>query len=204
MDDDPATHFAFPSSAQRCHASARPFAVDSAKQGRDCLTAAHLSCSRYHPPTPLTRVHPTPPVLVDGPATLAADATRVTRATGDTRPARAPRRVPVAVWLVMLVLVFVAACAVGLFIGSLLAGQAGDHPSAAPSGPAPSGVPGAAATIAPTGSASPAPVATASPVASPSATPAPTPVPSVTPSAAPSPRVHTVGARATLTSIAAH
>jgi LysM repeat protein len=46
---DPATHYAFPSSAQRCHSDGRPFAIDLAKQSKDCLTAQHVTCSRFHP-----------------------------------------------------------------------------------------------------------------------------------------------------------
>jgi len=46
---DPATHYAFPSSAQRCHSDGRPFAIDLAKQSKDCLTAQHVSCPRFHP-----------------------------------------------------------------------------------------------------------------------------------------------------------
>lgn len=47
--DDPATHYAFPSSAQRCHSDGRPFAIDLAKQSKDCLTAQHVTCPRFHP-----------------------------------------------------------------------------------------------------------------------------------------------------------
>ncbi len=51
LADDPDTHFAFPSGAQRCHATSRPFTIDASKQARDCLTAQHVDCPRYHPPT---------------------------------------------------------------------------------------------------------------------------------------------------------
>jgi hypothetical protein len=50
LTDDPASHFTFPSSSQRCHASRGPSSIDADKQARDCLTAQHVSCSRYHPP----------------------------------------------------------------------------------------------------------------------------------------------------------
>jgi LysM repeat protein len=47
--DDPVTHFAFPSTAQRCHSARRAVAIDLTKQARDCLTSQHLACSRYRP-----------------------------------------------------------------------------------------------------------------------------------------------------------
>jgi len=47
--DDRATHLAYPSTEQVCHALGRPTAADHVKQAQDCLTADHIRCPRYRP-----------------------------------------------------------------------------------------------------------------------------------------------------------
>ena len=206
MVDDPATHFVFPSSAQRCHAGSRPSAVDAAKQGRDCLTAAHVSCSRYRPPTAVLRVHPTPPVVTDRTSRPAPSSVNSSRPTASGRSLA--RRATGAVLLPLLVLV----CAVGVIIGVWFAGLA-THGSGAGAS-APPATPRIAASTAPATSGPPATAtatATASTPASPSPTPAPTPsiTPTATPvasaaaSIAPRPLIHIVKSGETLSSIAA-
>lgn len=52
---DPASHLAYPSSAQRCHAGDRPLRIDALTQSRACLTAAHVRCPRYREPAVAVR-----------------------------------------------------------------------------------------------------------------------------------------------------
>lgn len=141
--DDPATHYAFPSSAQRCHAGRRPAEMDQAKQARDCLTARHIACPRYHPPSFVSSAR--------------RSSSPVRRLSG----------------LTLFVVLLVAAIAIGLLLGTRLAAEIGGRPpgSALPGagGPSPSGtvVPAAAPApsdvIPPTRAATPGPSANPTP-----------------------------------------
>lgn len=186
LEDDPASHFAFPSSAQRCHASGRPFSVESAKQARDCLTAAHVTCPRYRPPAPTT----------GGAAlVLAAVSAETPRRSAGARPSI--RRI---VNVALAVILAVGAALGGLVLGSRLADRAGGGAGDAGGSPA-AGVSTVPASVAPltTPTATPAPT----PTASPTTATGPTPSPTAATTPAPTPVTHRVKPGETLTTIAA-
>lgn len=181
--EDPATHFAFPSTAQRCHATPKPSRIDLAKQARDCLTAQHVGCPRYHPP----RLPPPQP--------------RLLRVAGTARPVPVTARTGSTTLRIAYLL---GAVAIALLVIGQLTGPLIDFPGTA--GP---GVSGPASS--PTAGVSATPAASASPrLTDPPATPTPTamgsptltPVPSFTPTPTPAPLVHVVASGETLTSIA--
>ncbi len=206
LADDPATHFAYPSSAQRCHATDRPSTIDLAKQAQDCLTAQHLTCPRYRPladPAPaggLLREAVERPDLA--PARPGRAFRRGSAANGGStaRPRSRPRRTTeLALFAVLLVAVGVG----GLMLGSRLAAQMGNG------APGASGSAGGASAASPSVSAAPAatptPLATPTPVATPTAaapsgTPAETGSPTPTPPQTPA--VHVVKPGETLSQIA--
>lgn len=198
---DPASHFAFPSGAQRCHAGGHPTPLAPAKQARDCLTSQHVTCPLYRPGTaPTARAGlPGPPVAVIT-SVVRPGERAAPRATGGRRPPAGSvgRRV--------LVSGIVAGTVVGgLIIGSWLAsGAGGPVPSAGGPG---SGGPASATTVIPSGSSGPAtespPSASASPSRPPSAGPSPSPSPSPSPRPSPSgPLIHVVERNENLTVIA--
>jgi LysM repeat protein len=166
---DPATHYAFPSGAQRCHAAARPVEVDAAKQARDCLTAQHVTCPRYHPPAGPTAHRTLDPIPA---ADLSLE--RVGPAGGYIRavpvPGR-PRRRRLA-RLILLASLLAIAGAGGLWFGGRLAAQlgGGPQPPASPAGAlaSPSSIAVVAATPSVTAD------ATSTPQPTPSLTPTPT------------------------------
>lgn len=143
--DDPATHYAFPSSAQRCHAGRRPAEMDQAKQARDCLTARHIACPRYHPPSFVSSAR--------------RSSSPVQRLSG----------------LTLFVVLLVAAIAIGLLLGTRLGAEIGGRPSGSAlpgaGGPSPSGtvVPATApaAVPAPSNAAQSTPTGRSAPSASP-------------------------------------
>ena len=194
LTDDPQTHFAFPSSAQRCHASRRPATIESAKQARDCLTEAHVACSRYRPP-----------VASAGAATVSLAALK---ANAPHRPGgrMSGRR---SVNTMVIVILAVLAAMGGIAIGWRLAGTlntgavvSGGSPtagaSAAPAS-ATAAPPSAAPSLTPSASPSMAPSASPSPTPS----PAPTRAPSRSPSATQALVTHQIKRGETLTIIAA-
>ena len=200
LEDDPATYFAFPSSAQRCHAKAgRPTSIEHTKQAQACLVVEHVRCGRYTQPQvaatglaiPLgavagARLEPVPPA-----------AARPRRGAAS----REPRRRSVGLALFGLLLIVVAG--IGIVLGSQIAGGlGGGTPGSATGGaPASASLPVAPATPGP----SPSPVPTSSPSPSPTSNPTPAPTPSPTPKVTPSarPTVHVVKSGETLTGIAA-
>lgn len=182
LETDRATHFAYPSTAQRCHAGNRPVSIDHAKQARDCLTAEHISCSRYHPPTDTW--------LQGGRLREAVAATAVQRvqpvADGvQGRPAlRFPRMRRIARILLIAAVITgagILGVLVGTRLGTMVAGDVSGTPSPAaggvlPASPVPSvSAPSPTPTSTPT--ASPSPTRTPSPTASPTASPTPAPTP---------------------------
>ena len=221
--DDSATHLAYPSTAQVCHALGRPSAADHVKQAQDCLTAEHVRCPRYHPvtepapagrmlrdalagsetagastPTSTTSITPTTSTTPATSVLTAAPATRVRPQAPPRRPFR-PRRVA---GLALFVILLAAVALGGLFIGSQLADQMGGSPG--------TGVPvGGTSTATPSITITPAP-ATATPAVLPTATTVPTPTPTaaITPTPAPTPTpvrtqtTHVVKLGETLTQIA--
>ncbi|MHB8958904.1 MAG: LysM peptidoglycan-binding domain-containing protein [Candidatus Limnocylindrales bacterium] len=192
--DDPDSHFAYPSSAQRCHASGRPAAVESAKQARDCLTEAHVACSRYRPP-----------VASVGAATVSLAALK---ASAPHRPGGRPsgRR---SVNTIVIVILAVVAALGGIAIGWRLAGTlntgavvSGRSPAAGASA-APGSPTAAPPSSAPTFTPSPSPSMAPSPTPAPTSSPAPTRAPSRSPSATQALITHQIKRGETLTIIAA-
>ena len=180
LETDRATHFAYPSTAQRCHAGSRPVSIDHAKQARDCLTAEHVSCSRYHPPAD--------PPLQGGRLREAVVATTLERVhpvrqDGKAAPAhRFPRVRRIARTLLVAALI-IGACVVGLLVGSRFAAMVASNASATPT---------AATGGAPLASAAASVMAPQTPIPSPSTTPTPTPTPTRSPTPAPTPIVYIV------------
>jgi hypothetical protein len=184
---DPATHYSYPSAAQRCHAGRQPLDIDQAKQGRDCLTELHVTCSRYHAPlavSPRRR-------MLSGEPGVSLEAVHPSSSAGSGVAASAPRRSQSrrVLWLALSAALLIAAVAGGLWLGW----HAGPPLASGP--PASAALGGgaiASPSAAPPESPSPSPRATASatPSASPSQTPVPTALP--TPTASPSPRVATI------------
>jgi LysM repeat protein len=185
LTDDPATHFNYPSTAQRCHAGARPMVVDAAKQGRDCLTARYPTCSRYVPGGP---AKPVPMPLRPVETTIAGGGV-----DAQPRLARGSRRAgrPV-VRMILYVVLLLAIVAGGVLLGTWMAAQV-----SAPGAPT-------APIAPPTAMPSPAVTPSPAPTAPPTATPAPAATPSPTATAAPTPIVHVVTRGENLGQIAAH
>ena len=190
LTDDRATHLAFPSTAQVCHALGRPTAADHVKQAQDCLTAEHVRCPRYHPvtePAPAGRLLRDALAGAEGAgASTAASTTSIHAARVDHADRAGPERrtghqgsapgpgAPAAPAPPP-----GAARAVrhpagrrragGLFIGSQLAEIGGTPGTSAPAG--------GTATATPSITVTPAP-ATTTPSIPPATVPAPTPTPS--------------------------
>jgi nucleoid-associated protein YgaU len=184
--DDRATRFTFPATAHRCHATDRPSMIDIAKQGRDCLTAEHVTCPRYRPPkvlassVPIERVQTVPHVVAAGRPGRSATGRRLAR-------------------IAIVGIALIATVLVGLLLGAGLAAQLTGR--AAPT-PAPT-VASMASMALPT----PSPTRTSTPTPTPSRSPSPSPSPSASPTTSPSPTIgpiiHVVERGETLTSIAA-
>ena len=186
--DDRVTRFTFPSTAHRCHATERPSTIDLPKQARDCLTAEHVTCPRYHPPRVLAsavaieRVQTTPHVVAAG---------RRSR----SRPGRRFARVAI------IGLALIGTVLVGLLLGAGLAAQLTSRAGATltPSG----GVVASASPAAAIESVAPStPSPSPTPSASPSASPTPTARPTLSPSPSNGPVIHVVERGETLTLIA--
>ena len=104
LADDPATHLAFSSGAQRCYSTGQPVAIGDAKQERDCLTDQHVACPRYV-------------------ARTARDASRAVQRQPEDAAARlgarsSPRR---AAAIVLLLVLLAAALGIGNLLGPRLA-----------------------------------------------------------------------------------
>jgi LysM repeat protein len=202
LADDPATRFAYPSSAQRCHALARPSTIELVKQAQDCLTAQHVRCSRYSPPEALSPAGQLLREAVASPDLLPARSTVAARRQPPVRGLPRPHR---AVQLALFAVLLVAVGLGGVMLGSRLADQlSGRAPGSSGSGG------GAPAVSASPSSATPAdtltPAATPTPDATPTAAaPLATPTPSATPKPKPlpTPVVHVVKLGENLTQIAA-
>lgn len=192
LTDDPETHFAFPSTAQRCHARARSSSIDHAKQARDCLTAQHVDCSRYRP----LAVTPAPGGRLRG-AVAATSIQPVLSVRGGAHAA--PPKGRSRTRKVAILALIAGAAVIGTLLGSTIGTLSGLRLNATPS-PATGGAP----VTADPGMASVAPSSThrsATPTASPAATPVPTAVPA-TPTADARPRVYVVKSGDTLLAIA--
>lgn len=187
--DDRATRFTFPSSTHRCHGTKRPSTIDFPKQGRDCLTAEHVTCPRYHPPQVLASAVAIERVQAD-PRVVAAGR------PGRSRPGRRFARI------VIIGLALIGTVIVGFLLGAGLAVQLNSRGGATPP---PSG--GAASASPPAATVSVAPSAP-SPSPTPSASPSPSPTPTATPTLSPSPSngpvIHVVERGESLTLIAEH
>jgi LysM repeat protein len=177
LETDRATHFAYPSTAQRCHAGSRPVSIDHAKQARDCLTAEHVSCSRYHPPNgvPLQGGR-----LREAVAATTLERVRPVTDGGAAKPAHRFPRVRRIARALLVAAVIIGAGVVGVLVGSRVAAMVATNTSGTPS-PVVSG--GAlesavASATAPTATPSPSPSTTPEPSATPtdSLAPAPTPI----------------------------
>jgi LysM repeat protein len=209
--DDPATHFAFPSGAQRCHAGSRPLTIDHPKQARDCLTAAHVTCPLYRPVRAPTSPPPAQPAPQAPRAIVVAAGVQTERVRPEPPVEPGHREILPALrrpgrGLLVFALALAATVLVGTLLGMVIVAQLGrDSPTpthgAVVATPSPSV---AAATGArPTSSPTPAPTDTAS------AAPSPTPGPSAAATERPRPsptsdaRVYSVRRGDTLTSIAA-
>jgi LysM repeat protein len=175
--DDPATHYAFPSSAQRCHSDGRPFAIDLAKQSKDCLTAQHVTCPRFHPVAnrPVGRGALGDAIAVSATApslerveygTSSVTAPTATLAGGPRLRTTRTRRLAKIVLVAVLAIV---AGLGGLQLGSWVAAQSGGSQQT----PAPSDASLSAAGLASTtpASSSAVPTGTPSPTSSPQASP---------------------------------
>jgi LysM domain len=189
LADDPASHFAFPSSAQRCHAARASSHIEADKQARDCLTSNHLTCSRYHPPA-LPVLHGLGPIV----AAVAGSA--------PGHSARSRRSVRHVMTLALIACLAVAAGVTGLMIGSRLAeGISAGHGGAGASPATVASAVPASATPFPTPS--PTPIPTPTPTASPTIAPSLRPSTSPTRTPAPTPVTHRVVTGETLSGIAA-
>ena len=187
--DDRATRFTFPSTAHRCHATDRPSTIDIAKQGRDCLTAAHVTCPRYRPPKVLASAVPLEPVQ---------SVPHVVAAGRPDRSATGPHLARIAIVAIALVATVLVGLLLGAGLATQLTGGGGPTPSPTVAAAAPS------ASIAPaTPSPTRAPTPTPSRSPSPSISPSPTASPSTSPSPSNGPIIHVVERGETLTSIAA-
>jgi len=199
--DDPASHLAYASDAQRCHAGKRPVRVDSVKQATDCLTGRHVTCSRYRP---LVSTPGRPNGLAVAVADVTVDRSQKGRrkASERSRTGLSARRA--ASMLIVAIAVFGMAAA-GLLVGTGLATRwsDGSSPTAQPAAAADRGSPTAGlastapATPLPTPSPTPTPTQTGT-----SASPSAPPTRSAPPSAASTPRVYVVRRGDTLLSIA--
>ena len=195
---DPATHYAQPSGAHRCHAAGWHDAIDATKQARDCLTAQHVACPRYRPPA----VPPPDGRVLRG--AMAVPASGAGRAVAETGRTGLVRRLPRGRRMAEVILVsvlFLGIAATGMLrLGSRPAAESSSRASdtAAPgAGGSPSFV--AAVPVAPPARALPSPT----PVpATPSPTPTATPTPTTRPAPTPKLTVYVVRPGDTLTSIA--
>ena len=192
LSDDPATHYANPSSAHRCYATGHAIPLEAAKQSRDCLTAQHVTCPRYHRPT----VSPARGVLLRAalddrspePARSGALAPR------STLPSRRKRASRLAKGVLLAILVVAAGVSVLALLGSRLTGltsvaPGGDVLGAIEQGAKPTPTLAAVATAIPSASLSAArPTTAASPVAAPTLFPTPVPSPKSEPSPQPTAR----------------
>ena len=178
--DDRATRFTYPSAGHRCYATARPSTIDIPKQGRDCLTAEHVTCPRYHPQV---LAAPTEHVRID--SDLA-----VSRSPGRRAGRRLAR-------IALILLALIGTVLVGLLIGAGLAAQLVSRDGTTP---APSALAGDASPPTAVVSATPT---MPSPSPTPSAAASASPEPSATPDPSPSgPVIHVVEVGQNLTMIA--
>lgn len=199
LADDQASHFAFATSAHRCHSAVGSGLIAISHQAALCLTADHPSCTRYKVPaaTGATPAAATPAAPASAIAT--ADTGGRVRWRGASYPLRGRVNRAAAILVGGLTLAIVGIVALGF---------------RAPTPAAPSAV---AASIASTGDASPPSSPTTTPTGpaanvDPSPSPAPTPPPSGAPTstvsaspsakASPQPTIYTVVRGDTLTSIA--
>lgn len=197
LADDPATHYAFPSVGQRCHATSRPTTIDDAKQARDCLTVQFPTCSRYHPPAPGPLLSPSPPSSTEEALTLERVSVGTIVARG-----RSSVRVSGRWWPALIASLFAAAVLVGLLVGSLLGSQSGVGSGSGGQGAGGSSQPAAGRASASPVASMPPSSARPSPSPSPSSSPSPTPTPTATPTPVPTAQVHVVERGETLTQIA--
>lgn len=164
LPDDPSTHFSFATEAHRCHAARRPFAPDRAKQARDCVTAAHVSCSRYRPRSEPSRGGRLLRVAIVEESVRSAP---VATGTVGVRPVRAGHRTGGALRLILFAILVLLAILGGQQLGSWLAAQVASVAPAVTSSAQPSTTP--MSTVAPTPTADPMaePTAGLSPLATP-------------------------------------
>lgn len=193
---DPATHFAFPSSVQRCHATTRPSEISVAKQARDCLTAQHPDCDRYRPPSPAPRASALAAAVAATSADVATERVRTNRDSGAARPAHGPRTERRLARVTVVVLLAVGASVGGLLIGSWLGGQPGSPLASSRAGSASQAAPSGTGLASPSGAA-----ASADPDAIPS-TPSGATSPTVRPATSARPTEHVVVKGESLTLIA--
>ena len=206
LADDPATHFAFPSGAQRCYAGSRPATIDLPKQARDCLTAAHVTCPRYRPvraPSPPPAPSPHAPRTIVVAAGVPTERVRPepTVEPGRRDAPRPKRRAGRGRLLLAVALAAAVIVAVLLVIAQLGAGSATPAPGAGDASPSPSVA--AAPSDRSTSSSTPVPTETASAAPSPTAGPSAAATERPRPSPTREARIHVVRRGDTLTSIAA-
>lgn len=183
LADDERTHFAFATTAHRCHSGSHPQPIEETHQGSFCLTASYPACRRYVVPTAAATAAPAAlavaPARAAGPLAVASDG--VGRLSGSNE-----RRGLVVRAAVILVAALAVVLVAARFLGP------GTAPSAGPSGASGSSPTASLAASTP----SPRPT----PTASVALTGGPTASPTIRASARPT--IHIVVRGETLTSIA--
>lgn len=193
--DDPRTHFAFATTAHRCHSGSRPERIEVSHQGALCLSADYAACQRYVVPTAAAAGLAVAPRPAEEPIAHVS-----TRVRWLSRP-DGRRRLVVRAGVVRAAVILVGVLALAIFAAVLLgqggfqlagpSGVSGSSPTASPASPAASPTDSLAS---PTGSPQPTPTASSAPTSGPTASP--------TGSVAALPTTHIVRRGENLTSIA--
>jgi LysM repeat protein len=188
--DDPRTHFAFATTAHRCHSGAHPEPIEVSHQGALCLSADYAACQRYVLPTAVGAGLAVAPRPAEAP--IAHVGTRVRWRSGPDGRRRLVVRAGVVLVAVLTLAIFAAVIlGQGGFKFGGPAGVAGSSPTTSLASPAASPT---ASLASPTGSPQPTPTASSAPTSGPTASP--------TGSVAALPTTHIVRRGETLTSIA--
>ena len=189
--DDPRTHFAFATTAHRCHSGPHPERIEVSHQAALCLSADYAACQRYVVPSAAAAGLAVTPGRAEAP--IAHVNTRVRWRSGPD----GPRRLVVRAGVVRAAVILVGVLALAI-VAAVLLGQGGFQ-LAGPSGvsgssPTASLASPAASLASPASSPQPPPTASSGPTSGPTASP--------TGSVAALPTTHIVRRGETLTSIA--
>ena len=188
LADDPRTHFAFATTAHRCHSPSGPGRIEVSHQAALCLGANYPACRRYA--APIAAAGP-----ASGPAIVVAEATPpIAHVSGRVRWRGSEGRHGLLIRAAAVLGAAVILVAVLLAVARFL--PAGGPPGVAGSG-SPASLLGPSASLAsPVGSLAPTPTASVAPTSE------PTPSPSPSGSVCSLPTTHVVARGETLTSIA--